>query len=153
MRHWLARDEPIAGTLKALAYETEAVVPRRTRAHSEQMSHTRMRTLLVIHWALPSLTAIVAWLLFDANALVVAADEGRRGLGDHRHVPVSAPAHPRLPDLRRHRPGRGDGGTGTDRRARTETRVLSDQVGRGPHSLRFFPQPRRYSLDHTGVFR
>jgi YVTN family beta-propeller protein len=27
------------------------------------------------------------------------------------------------------------------------------KVGRGPHGLAFFPQPGRYSLGHTGVYR
>jgi hypothetical protein len=26
-------------------------------------------------------------------------------------------------------------------------------VGRGPHGLAVFPQPGRYSLGHTGIFR
>lgn len=27
------------------------------------------------------------------------------------------------------------------------------RVGRGPHGLAYFPQPGRYSLGHTGVYR
>jgi len=27
------------------------------------------------------------------------------------------------------------------------------RVGSGPHGLCFYPQPGRYSLGHTGVFR
>ncbi len=36
----------------------------------------------------------------------------------------------------------------------TTGRVLARiRVGRGPHGLAVFPQPGRYSLGHTGVFR
>ena len=31
--------------------------------------------------------------------------------------------------------------------------VATIKVGRGPHGLSIFPQPGRYSLGHTGVYR
>ena len=36
------------------------------------------------------------------------------------------------------------------RSGRLEARI---KVGKGPHGLTFFPQPGRYSLGHTGVYR
>jgi DNA-binding beta-propeller fold protein YncE len=36
---------------------------------------------------------------------------------------------------------------------RTGTQLARIPVGSGPHGLAVYPQPGRYSLGHTGIFR